>query len=435
MSNSVGTEDWKCVETTEAFTNPARGWYQIYTFAADREPDFQELKWCLNREDTLAFVLIDIGCFRAKDLDGQVLGRICRILSFFAESRYDCIIRVVYDREGKALVHEPVDFRMVQAHLRQICSVIKLCAPFVFVFQGMLLGNWGEMHGSRFLDTHRMTALTEILRMHKGEQTFLAVRRPVYWRRLHEGQKQGALSCADGMGLFDDGMFGSESHLGTFAEGGPEETGWGEPWRRDQELAFEQELCRQAPNGGETVYHTGYIKQLTPQKVIEDLRRMQITYLNRIHDARVLELWKQWKCPGSGVWAGKNLFDYIGAHLGYRFLIQKVDVRRDGTENGAYGIEVEIENTGFAPCYQEGEIGLEYVDRNGKWGVKVLENQMKGWRSQEVRKLSCTIEAGAVRLLLSARRKRDGALIRFGNVSGPDGKVLLGDIRQDTWKQ
>ncbi len=415
-------------ETTEAFINPARGWYQIYTFPADEEPDFEEQKWCLNREDTLALVLIDIGHFRAKNLDSQVLERICRILSFFAENRYDCIVRAVYDHEGRALVREPVDFAVVQAHLRQIGGVIALSAPSVFVFQGMLLGNWGEMHGSRFLDTRRMAELSKILSMQKGEQTFLAVRRPVYWRRLHEGQKEGALSCTDKMGLFDDGMFGSASHMGTFAEGGQEEKIWNEPWQREQELAFEQELCRLAPNGGEAVYHNGYIKRLTPKKVIADLRQMQITYLNRIHDTRVLDLWKEWKYPGTGIWAGKSVFDYVGAHLGYRFLIRKVDVHRAGKGNGEYCIEIEIENTGFAAFYQEGEIRLEYRDGNGKCCAEILESRMNGWRSGETRRLSCVAEVYNGELFLEARRKNDGALIRFANRSDVGGRTMLGRL-------
>ena len=139
-------------ETTEAFTNPARGWYQIYTFHAEQEPDFEEQRWCLNPEDSLALVLIDIGSFRKTDLGREVLERICRIICFFAENRYDCIVRAVYDHEGKAFVREPADFAQVQAHLRQIGEAMSLCSPSVFVFQGMLLGNWGEMHGSRFLD-------------------------------------------------------------------------------------------------------------------------------------------------------------------------------------------------------------------------------------------------------------------------------------------
>lgn len=415
-------------ETTEAFTNPARGWYQIYTFQAEEEPDFEELKWCLNREDTLALVLIDIGCFRERNLDSEVLGRLCRIICFFAENRYDCIIRVVYDHEGKAFAREPRNFVQVEAHMRQIGDVLNLCSSSVFVFQGMLLGNWGEMHGSRFLDMDRMIQLAEILRMQKDERTFLAVRRPAYWRRLHEGQKQGALACPDGMGLFDDGMFGSESHMGTFAEGEQKEKMWNEPWQREQELTFEQELCQQAPNGGEAVYNNGYIKQLTPKKVIMDMMRMQVTYLNRVHDAKILGLWKDWKYPGSGMWGGKSVFDYVGAHLGYRFFIRRVDVRPAKNGSGEYYVDVEIKNTGFAAFYQNGEIRLEYVDRNKNCRAEILESRMKGWRSGEIRKFSCAVEDCNGELFLAARRKDDGIPIRFANKSDVEGRTMLGRL-------
>jgi len=235
-------------ETTEELKNPARGWYQIYTFLAEQEPDFAAQRWCLDTRDTLALVLIDIGSYRKRDLDGTALDRIRQILRFFEENQYDCIVRAVYDHEGKAFVREPADFAQVQTHLRQIGSVIKECASSVFVFQGMLVGNWGAMHGSRFFNDERMILLAEILRMQKTPQTFLAVRRPVYWRRLHEGQKYRALNCWDGMGLFDDGIFGSASHLGTFAEEERKDQVWDEPWRRDEELEFEHKLCHQVPN-------------------------------------------------------------------------------------------------------------------------------------------------------------------------------------------
>lgn len=413
-------------ETTEAFTNPARGWYQIYTFLAEQEPDFEEKKWCLNPEDTLALVLIDIGYFRKKDLDRETLERIRRIICFFTENRYDCIVRVVYDHEGKALMREPADFDQVKAHMEQIGRILNLCSSSVFVFQGMLLGNWGEMHGSRFLGGNRMLQLAEILRMGKTERTFLAVRRPVYWRRLHEGQKKGALYCTDGMGLFDDGMFGSASHLGTFLEENQKEQGWNEPWCREKELAFEQELCQQVPNGGEVVFNSEFAATLTPEKVMEALRQMQITYLNRTHDTRMLDLWKEWKYLGQGVWAGKSVFDYVGAHLGYRFLIRRIDVRKTRNERGKYHIEAEIENIGFAAFYQEGEICLEYVDRNGNCCAKILEKQMKGWRSGERRRLSCIVEAYDGKLFVSARRKEDGVQIRFANKTDVEGRTMLG---------
>ncbi len=70
-------------ESTEELSNPARGWYQIHTFLAEQEPDFEELCWCLHPKDTLALVLIDIGYFRNRNLDQEALGRISRIIAFF----------------------------------------------------------------------------------------------------------------------------------------------------------------------------------------------------------------------------------------------------------------------------------------------------------------------------------------------------------------
>lgn len=413
-------------ETTEELKNPARGWYQVYTFLAEQEPDFEEFQWSLDREDTLALVLINIGCFRKMDLDEIVMKRIRRILCFFEENQYDCIVRVVYDHEGRAFVREPSDFAQVQRHMRQIGNLIGQQVPSVYIYQGMLLGNWGEMHGSRFLDTERMLKLVEILREKKSPQTFLAVRRPVYWRSLHGGQSRKILECSDNMGLFDDGIFGSASHLGTFAEGEDGKQAWDEPWNREQELEFERELCRQAPNGGEVVYGDDYAKALSTEKIIEDLRKMQITYLNKVHDTRLLNIWKERHYPGQGVWNGKSVYDYVGAHMGYRFLIRDVNVIRVKGEKGKYRITVEIENTGFAGFYQEAEICLEYADRYGMRSKVVLEDQMKGFRSGERRKLSCVMENCCGEMFLTAIRRKDKVRIRFANRSDDEGKVMLG---------
>ena len=49
-------------------------------------------------------------------------------------------------------------------------------------------------------------------------------------------------------------------------------------------------------------------------------------------------------------------------------------------------------------------------------------------QSREHRTLACTIEPGDGRLYVTARRKKDGAMIRFGNVSDEQGRVFLGEI-------
>ena len=155
---------------------------------------------------------------------------------------------------------------------------------------------------------------------------------------------------------------------------------------------------------------------------------MQITYLNKAHDTRLLDIWKKWRYQGQGVWNGKSVYDYVGAHLGYRFLIRNVDVSRVKGESEKYRVTVEIENTGFAGFYQEAEIYLEYTDRYGMQSSVVLDSQVKGFRGGEVRRLSCVAKDCDGGMFLVARRKQDGAKIRFANRSDEEGRAVLGHL-------
>lgn len=415
-------------ETTEPLSNPARGWYQIYTFPADAEPDFNELEWCLDRADRLALLLVDIGAFRDRDLDEECLGRIGRILDFFAKEQYDIILRVVYDRVGKGMEREPSFFSQVLSHLGQIGPLLKQYSTAIFIYQGMLVGNWGEMHSSRFLGEEHMRQMADALRFYRGKDTYLAVRRPMYWRRLHTYTDRPAQAPFDGMGLFDDGIFGSESHLGTFGTDSRRVAGWDGPWESGEELAFVEELCKAVPNGGEAVYGAGFTEGLHREKVVDTLRRMHVTYLNKVHDAKILEIWKNWSCAGAGAWSGRSVYDYIGAHLGYRFWIRKVAVTPLRAPEGACRVEIEIENVGFANCYQEGEVWLERMDSRGESASQLISCDIREWNAGETRTVACVMEAVECRLFLSARRRQDGARIRFANRSDKDGRAALGSL-------
>ena len=412
-------------ETTEALRNPARGWYQIHTFPVDREPDLEELGWCLEPQDALALVLFDIGSYRERDLDAAALGRVTRVLDYFAERHYDCVVRAVYDRQGRAPEREPFFFAQVLAHLEQLAGALRPC-PAVFVYQGMLVGSWGEMHSSRFLSREQLRQMAEVLRARRGEGTWLAVRRPSQWRRLH-GEKEGT-ACTDNMGLFDDGMFGSPDHLGTYGTKRREETSWDSPWRREDELDFLNALSLQAPYGGEAVW--GEDCRLGPEEVLEVLRKTGVTYLNRTHDQRLLDLWRRQRCPLRGVWGEKSLFDYVGAHLGYRLVVRGASVAEDRRE-GCCRVEVEIENTGFAGLYQPAWVGLEYPDGEGRPRLEKLEGQGPGWPGGETRRLCWTIAPGDGELLLLAGRSRDDARISFANPSDGQGRVLLGCLSRE----
>ena len=409
-------------ESRKLLENPVRGWYRIYPFWVEKKPDFEPMSWCEIEKETLALVIINIGAYREKALDTEALDNIRSILSFFVKKNYDMILRITYDHEGKAVEREPFFFATVKGHLQQLTPIIREYAEHIFVYQGMLVGNWGEMHTSRFLDPVKLREMWRILRTEAGEGLFYAVRRPSFWRLLHPDNNK------DRMGLFDDAIFGSENHLGTFGSNPKDSTDWDCLWRKQDELDFEEELCRDVPNGGEVVCGEQYAQTENSSSTIATLKKMHITYLNRQYDEKILNIWKEWKWEEDGVWQGSSLYDYIGSHLGYRFLIKDVGVTSVGKGEKGLLITITIENVGFANLYQEAELFLEWVNEEGVKYSKRLEHDLRDWNSGEVQMISIQTALENTTLYLFAKRKKDGKYIYFANQNINEGRVFLGRI-------
>ena len=415
-------------ETAQEFKNPARGWYRIYTYMANQSPDFSHVVWGEDCPDTMALIIINIGAYKECAIEPGALDNIRSVLAFFAQKQFDIILRVTYDHEGKALEREPFFFKQVQEHMYQIAPMVKEFSDNIFVYQGMLVGNWGEMHTSRFLDPLKLKELWGILQTKGSDEVFYAVRKPAQWRMLHPDcccKKQ--FDC-DRMGLFDDAILGSESHLGTFGTVGKSSAGWEDLWAREDELAFEEMLCRKVPNGGEAIYGELYAKPEEQATISSVMRSMHITYLNRDYDKKVLNLWKQWKCTEQGPWMGKSFFDYVGNHLGYRFLVKDVDVKLTSRKERMFEVSITIENVGFANLYQETELFFEWVYGNGERYLKKLDFDLRSINSGTASVVRFKIPASDCELYLFARRKKDSRKIIFANRIVGKSRIKLGEI-------
>lgn len=414
--NAVFTPaEWKASEVM--LHNPGRGWYRIYTFRLPEEPDFSELIWCLDADETLAMVMLHIGAYANRSLDDDALRIADEVLAFFGRENKDVILRIVYDNEGRGLEHEPLLFSRLEEHIGQLAPILRKHADTIYILQGLMLGSWGEMHGSKFLGAQHMRRLYQLTAEAVGEGTWLAVRRPSYWRVLHG---EGILQRPDAirMGLFNDGLLGSGNHLGTYGDRMRVQVGWEGPWCPEEENAFTGTLCSAVPHGGEAVYPLDG-QCLSPRETVDCLRRLHVSYLNSRHDMRLLEAWKDRK-TGEG-----SLYDYIGAHMGYRFCIRSADVygiRRDRL------LEVTVENTGFAPCYEVCDITI-VIKEDGRrrvletpWDIRTLQSG-----ASAVWKLALPVCAGDV--YISATRRKDGRRLYFAQMASEDGEVLLGRLR------
>ncbi len=417
-------------ESTEHLCNPARGWYQLYTFCVEEEPDFAYLSSCLDEQETLALLSINIGAFRSEDLPREMLERIVQILSFFRDRHKDIILRVTYDHQGKALEREPSLFSQVLRHLEQVGALLQQFGESIFIYQGMLIGNWGEMHASKFLDIDYLERMAEVLKKY-DRNTFLAVRRPVQWRYLHQKAQEECID-AQRMGLYNDAIFGSATDLGTFGEMESKKAGWSNAWLREEELDFIEKLCKKAPNGGEVVLGDGFWKTLPQEELLADLKRMHITYLNQLYDRQVLNSWKECTYAGKGAWTGASLYDYIGAHLGYRFWIRDVRVtalKKRGIQTD-YEVEIDVENVGFANIYQEVIVSLEWIDSRGDLQRKELSTDLRDCDSGTVKCIRYFVDVSQGELHISMHRKHDHKIIYFANKADADGRIYLGSICQ-----
>lgn len=411
-------------ESTEALVNPARGWLEIYTFQAENGIDPQELRWSLREGETLALVLINLRGYRDRALDNAALENIRSMLSFFMQYKKDVILRPTYDTEGKGREREPNEFTTVLMHIRQIGELLQQAEHSVCIFQGLLVGSWGEMHDSRYLSEQHLKKLYDTLKPYLGSEVCLAVRTPAIWRILTD-EEQFQLGDIGKTAVFDDGILGSTTHLGTFGTMTRDAAGWKQAWTRKEEMDFLDHITKDTPCGGEVVENVDG-ESFDCKDVIKELKAMHLTYLNCAHDRRVLDYWKSISLKVEGVWREHNLYDYVGSHLGYRFVVCKVEIKK--CLSGKIQLEIEIENTGFAAPFQEMELLLALQSENKTWESSV-EFDAKRCYPGEKRRVVQYLHPQESQVFLKLRRKKDGQPVRFANKKNAD-FLLIGSLKR-----
>jgi hypothetical protein len=419
------------VESDDPLPNPGRGYYSIHSFPVQEPVREEELRSGICKEHQLALVRLDIGAYRDRPIEEAALENIRRILAVFRREKQEVILRTVYDTAGRGMEKEPPFLAGVVEHIGQLGPVFRENRDVIYTLQGVFVGNWGEMHGSRFLKGETLRLLLETLLEATGGTCRLAVRRPVQWRLLFpetefpKAQRDPETVGRPLTGLFNDGMLASESDLGTYGTGRRSAVGWEEPWQRREELDFVSRLCRYVPNGGEVV-RGEYVSE--PKAIVEALRALRVSYLNGVYDGKVLTRWKKIAADFPGACRGIRLFDYIGLHLGYRFVVKRVKLH--ASKGGR--LKVEIANVGFSNLYEEAEAILLFQEtRNGTWQRAVFCCDPRDWDRGAVSVISLELPPlirGEYQLYLALERKKDRRVIRFANRQAREG-VFLGLLR------
>lgn len=406
----------RLLESSEALNNPGCGWYHVYPFVI-RIPvriSLEETKVCISdisKEEQLVLVRIDIGEFRACEIPEEALEAVTRIFDLFHVNQKQMIVRFTYDSEGKGMQREPQSIELIKTHMKQLGEIIDRFASDILVLQGIFVGSWGEMHHSKFLTVSDMSELIcSLYRAVKGS-CYLAVRTPKQWRSITEN-KRTEPELKKKLGLFNDGIFGSATDLGTYRDG-----------LRDNELKWQERYVASVPNGGEVIADEAPVGY---RQAAEEIKSMHLSYLNSSYQKKQLDVWKRERVEEAGCWKGLSGYEYIGRHLGSRFIVSDAKV----SENR---LEIVIENLGFSGFYEEAECFLVAEGDTGKTIRRNIKTKAPGWEREKRIVLSVPLsvietEAKDSKVFFQMRCKRDGRTIRFANQDADD-RVLLGWLK------
>lgn len=343
--------------------------------------------------------------------------------------------------------NEPSSIKIVKSHVKQLGSIIyehmskKESLPGkILVHQGLFVGSWGEMHGSKFLTEARMKELSDtFLEATKGSCP-IAVRKPVQLRQLSCQKTASNINFT----LFNDAIFGSETDLGTYGtiqkSALPENSERKKtPWAREDELSWQQSFMQQSFCGGEVLGGMNTVSESSgntdyPQRtldwhqVVADLAKMHVSYLNSIYSKEVLDDWKAQRI----MWNGEEIseYDYIGRHMGYRFTVTQVNISRVSKEKKKQTqsqvsknvITFTIKNTGFANLCEEAVCRLILTENNENIKAFEIKSDPRTWNSgtdtviespilQEI----WTQQSQQTKIFLQLIRKRDGRIIEWAN--------------------
>lgn len=362
---NVRMESYRFRESARELRNPGRGFYNLYRFMiSDEKENYWQVVQELYRGDadtSLSLVEINLQQYRDGQISEAGMSNIEALFQALGDLDKQLIVRFMYDWDGENEKQEPDSIDIILRHMEQVEGVLRQAEGQIFVVQGLFIGNWGEMNGTKYSGDGHLFRLAEKLDSVTEPSVYLAVRTPSQWRRITGLQQVSEEALAENLlagriSLYNDGMLGNEGDYGTYRV---YEAAGKKISEREEELLFQEKLCGQVPNGGEVIHDNEYNDF---ENAVRDLSKMHVTYLNAGHDQAVLEKWKGTRVKRKGCYKGMDGYTYIERHLGYRLLISKTEFHHNSFMDHIV-VNVTMKNAGFAPLYVDPDVEVILCDQ------------------------------------------------------------------------
>lgn len=433
-------------ESSEPLANPYQGFYHIIGYTLSDEYTSANASYQTDSYTaSLALLEINLKNYRKTEISETGLAQFNDILEAWSQapSNPKLILRFLYDWDGIAAVTEPDSLDRILTHMDQISPLVNQHQDLIYIIQGIFIGNWGEMHHSRFMDGASVGTLIRHLNAVIAPSIYLSVRTPAQWRMINDVYDVPSNFPAFGtddslmgrLGLFNDGMLGSESDLGTYGStarrdaGSPAYQG-----TRTEELEFQNRLCRYVPNGGEVIYQSTLSNLNTS---VSALQAMHVSYLNADYDSRVLDKWRNTLWTEKDAFRGCDGYYYVQEHLGYRYLIQSCKLRQSGVLRQNLSLTLTLQNVGFANTLKPFLTSI--VLKNAETGECIsvpfgadLRKLCSGQKRSFTLKLPVKdLKHGRYQIYFSVTDETSGEMILLGNKNeATDDGYLLGQLEK-----
>jgi hypothetical protein len=330
-------------------------------------------------------LIVDLSAFSTSaggadgDLSEDALNCVDGYLQKAQDTGKSVIFRASYnmdgdtDEDGEFSENEP-EMAVVLRHVEQLSEVLSDC-PNLMVVQSGMFGPWGEQHGTTAAQTpSNYYELVEAwLKGIAQKDVTVAVRRPLYFTYWYNMKYDtdftaetmdkipAATPATDAyrVGVYNDGLLHDASDYGTFTS--------------EAEKEWMQRQSAHTYYGGETVLAA---EPWTGAEIIERFTRFHLSYLNYEYDQDEHQRWKDAAYTGGrAAYKGKTVYEYVEAHMGYRFTLTELNAPKSIAAGGTLTVNAKVQNVGFAP-FIKGEAAVE-LTLTGADGAVIAKDNIK----------------------------------------------------------
>ena len=319
------------------FPNPERGWWQ---FTADNFVNVtaDQLAGIRANGQTLGYGVVRLDEFRDRPLSPEILAKLDHAFGLARQEGIKIILRFTYNYPQSSDDYDnakDAPLAIVLGHIKQFAPLVNKNKDVLAIFQGGLIGAWGEQHtSSNKLDTpENKIIIRDALLAALDTSIVIQWRYPrdiISWAGTLKNEDSGRIA------FHNDCFLSSPSDVGTYAE--------------DTTAKVERAAMAVVTD---TTFHSGEVcdaQKDSLRKDCKDILREAATYhmsaLNLDYYVAFHDNWKRQGC-----------FDEITRKMGYRFVLKTAQLTKQS--EGNYSLDVVVENKGWARLYKNRPLRFE----------------------------------------------------------------------------